>query len=102
MINDLWNTLQAMPEYREKTTLIITCDHGRGDKIKDEWTTHGHQIQDAGQIWIAAIGPDTKAEGLVKTNGPLYQKQIAPTLAALLGYHFVPDKGTAEPIQSIF
>jgi Type I phosphodiesterase / nucleotide pyrophosphatase len=102
MINDLWNTLQEMPDYHNKTTLIITCDHGRGDKIKEEWTTHGRQIQDAGQIWIAAIGPDTKAEGLVKTPDPLYQKQIAPTLAALLGYQFLPDKGKAEPIRSIF
>src|SRR5450432_2441364 len=102
MINDLWNSIQAMPEYRDKTTLIITCDHGRGDKIKEQWKDHGQRIEDAGQIWIAAIGPDTKAEGLVKTNGPLYQKQIAPTLAALLGYHFVPDKGTAEPIKSIY
>jgi Type I phosphodiesterase / nucleotide pyrophosphatase len=101
MIGDLWNTLQSMPEYRNKTTLIITCDHGRGDQIKDQWTDHGEKIKDAGQIWIAAIGPDTRARGLVKTTSPLYQKQIAPTLAALLGFNFVPDHGSAEPIQTI-
>jgi Type I phosphodiesterase / nucleotide pyrophosphatase len=103
MINDLWTIVQSMPQYREKTTLIITCDHGRGDKIKEQWTDHGEDISDAGQIWIAAIGPDTKARGIVKTpGGPLYQKQIAPTLAALLGFHFVPDQGAAEPIKSIY
>jgi len=101
MIRDLWNTVQSLPEYRNKTTLIITCDHGRGDKIKEQWTDHGENISDAGQIWIAAMGPDTKAKGQVKTTSPLYQKQIAPTLAALLGFHFVPDHGTADPIQSI-
>ena len=47
------------PQYRDKTTLLVTCDHGRGDKIKEEWTSHGQKIKDAGQIWIAAIGPDT-------------------------------------------
>lgn len=102
MIKDLWNTLQSMPEYRDKTTLIITCDHGRGDLVKEQWTDHGEKIADAGQIWIAALGPDTKAEGLVKTPIPLYQKQIAPTLAALLGFQFVPDHGTADPIKSIY
>ena len=54
-----------MPEYKNKTTLIITCDHGRGDVIKDEWTTHGTNTAGAGQIWIAAIGPDTKHIGEV-------------------------------------
>jgi hypothetical protein len=58
-------------------SLIVTCDHGGGNKIKEQWTDHGTNIEDAGQIWIAAIGPDTKATGLVKTNSPLYQKQIA-------------------------
>jgi len=102
MIQDLWNTLQAMPEYRGKTTLMVTCDHGRGDQIKEQWTDHGEKIQDAGQIWIAVLGPDTRAEGLVKTPVPLYQKQIAPTLAALLGFQFMPDQGMAEPIKSIY
>jgi hypothetical protein len=101
MIRDLWNTMQAMPEYRNKTTLLITSDHGRGDKVKEQWKDHGENIEDAGHIWIAVIGPDTKAEGLVKTPSPLYQKQIAPTLAALLGFQFVPDQGKAEVIREI-
>lgn len=101
MIKDLWTLIQSMPEYKDKTTLIITCDHGRGNKKKEQWTDHGEKIEDAGQIWIAAMGPDTKATGLVKTSSPIYQKQIAPTIAALLGYHFVPDKGESKPIESI-
>ena len=35
MIADLWNYIQTTPLYKNKTTLIITCDHGRGDKLKD-------------------------------------------------------------------
>ncbi len=100
MIADLWNTVQSMPEYKNKTTLIVTCDHGRGDKIKEQWTSHGEKIADAGQIWIAVMGPDTPASGEIKTAGTLYQKQIAPTIAALLGFHFVPDQGSAESISS--
>jgi len=98
---DIWKTAQAMPEYNNKTTLIVTCDHGRGDKIKDEWRDHGQKIEDAGHIWIAAIGPDTKPLGEMKTPVTLYQKQLAATFAALLGFHFVPDKGNAEAISTI-
>ena len=29
-VKELWETMQAMPEYRGTTTFIITCDHGRG------------------------------------------------------------------------
>lgn len=101
MIADMWNTIQSMPEYKDKTTLIVTCDHGRGDKIKEQWRDHGQKVEDAGHIWIAAMGPDTKFAGEVKTATPLYQKQIAPTIAALLGYKFVPDQGTSEAISTI-
>jgi len=102
MLQDIWNLVQSMPEYKNTTTLIVTTDHGRGDKIKEQWTDHGENIEDAGHIWIAVLGSDTKPGGLVKTDSPLYQKQIAPTLAALLGFHFVPDKGSADPIKTIY
>jgi hypothetical protein len=101
MIADLWKTLQSMPEYKDKTTLLVTCDHGRGDKVKEQWRDHGEKVQDAGHIWIAVMGPDTHAAGEVKTNFTLYQKQIAATLAALLGFNFKPDQGKAEPIAAI-
>jgi hypothetical protein len=101
MLADIWNTVQSLPGYKNNTTLIATCDHGRGDKIKDQWRDHGQRIEDAGHIWIAAIGPDTKPSGEVKTPITLYQKQIAPTIAALLGFTFIPDHGTAETISTI-
>ena len=101
MIKDLWNTLQTMPQYKGKTTLIVTCDHGRGDEIKDQWRDHGKNIKGAGAIWMAAMGPDTKATGEAKEPGQLYQKQMAATIAALLGFTFKPAQGVAEPIDNI-
>ncbi len=101
MIADLWKTLQSMPDYKNKTTLIITCDHGRGDKVKDEWTSHGSKIEGSNQIWIAAMGPDTKHLGEVKDKEQLYQKQLATTFAALLGFKFKPLHEVKEPIETI-
>lgn len=102
MIADLWNYIQSAPQYKDKTTLIITCDHGRGDKLKDNWQHHGSNIEDAGQIWIAAIGPDTKALGEVKTENTLYQKQLAATFAKLMGLTFTASHPVADPIESIY
>jgi hypothetical protein len=101
MICDLWSLIQSDPQYRNKTTLLVTCDHGRGDQIKEQWTDHGEKISDAGQIWIAVMGPDTQPAGIVKTTSPIYQKQIAPTLAKLLGFTFIPDQGSAVAIATM-
>lgn len=102
MLADLWKTIQSMPEYKDKTTLIVTCDHGRGNKVKEEWTSHGEKIADADQIWIAAIGPDTKPLGELKNSEQLYQRQLAPTFAALLGFNFKPNHPVTAPIKTIF
>ena len=90
MIADLWNLVQSMPSYKDKTTFIITTDHGRGDKIKDQWRDHGENIGEATEMWIAVIGPDTKPVGEVKKDEQLYQGQLAATIAELLGFRFKP------------
>ncbi len=102
MIADLWKTLQSMPEYRNKTTLLITVDHGRGDAVKSNWRHHGAKIPDAGQIWMAVIGPDTRPMGEVTTAGTLYQAQVATTIAALLGFKFNPAHPVKPPINYIY
>lgn len=101
MLKDLWNTLQSMPQYKDKTTLLVATDHGRGDNNKDEWRDHGQKIMDANQIWMAVMGPDSKAMGEVKVSGQLYQRQLATTIAALLGFKFTPVHEVAAPISSM-
>lgn len=98
-IGDLWNTLQQMPAYKNKTTLLILCDHGRGDKVKKEWTSHGGKIEGADQIWLAAIGAGIKPEGEVKKSEQLYQAQLAQTVASLLGQVFKANQPIAEAIK---
>lgn len=102
MLADIWNIIQTDLQHKNKTTLIITCDHGRGDLIKDQWRDHGEEIKDSGETWLAVIGPDTKPLGEVKTAGQLYQKQYAATIAALLGLKFTATHPIAEPIEDIY
>jgi len=102
MIADLWNYIQSTPQYQNKTTLIVTCDHGRGDKIKDNWQHHGEKIEEAGEIWIAALGPDTKPLGELKSPGQLYQMQLAATISKLLGLTFTANHPVAADIKEIY
>lgn len=91
-IAEVWNYLQSDPQYKDKTTLIITTDHGRGTNPKSTWKGHGSNIPDAGEIWIAVIGPDSSALGEVRRPGQLYQNQVARTLARALGVDYQQPK----------
>lgn len=102
MMADLWKYIQSDPQYKNNTTLIITCDHGRGDLAKETWRDHGQKITESSQIWMAAIGPDTLPLGELKTAGQLYQQQLAATFAALLGYHFTANHPVGKPIPMIY
>ncbi len=90
-IAELWNTMQRIPQYRGRTTFIVTADHGRGP-TRETWTDHGHDVEGAEQIWIAVLGPHTPPLGVRRTDAPVTQSQIAATLAAALGL----DYGAAE------
>ena len=85
-LREIWETLQALPEYQGKTALIVTTDHGRGITAKD-WTSHGVEIPESEYIWIGAMGADIPALG-VRDNVTVTQSQIAATLAQLVGEDF--------------
>jgi len=87
-LQELWNYLQSDPFYKDKTTLIITCDHGRGDASPEAWRSHGAGIKNSEQTWVAVIGPDTPADGIIKTKTTTYHKQLAQSIARLLGFDF--------------
>lgn len=100
-LSELWNFIQSDPQYKDKTTLLLTVDHGRGDKVKKQWRDHSIKIEGADQIWLAAIGPDTRPLGEVKVPMQLYQKQIAQTIARLLGLRFSCEHEVAPAIESV-
>lgn len=122
-IAQLWQQLQADPYYRDQTTLLITTDHGRGNQSSN-WSMHagaralerqltgylkplakhGQGIAGSDEIWFAAIGPSIPAQGLVKTNTPWLQSQVASTIAELLGFDFQSfqyQASQALPLQQL-
>src|SRR5208282_1814850 len=87
-VHQLWDTMQAIPEYHDSTTFIITTDHGRGSGLT-QWKEHGVEQKGSENIWIAVIGPDTSPLGERSHVTRVTQSQIAATVAALVGkdYH---------------
>ena len=91
-IKSLWELTQSISQYRDKTTFIITTDHGRGSGLAG-CKNHGEKTEGAENIWIAVLGPDTPPLGERSQAGSVGQNQIAATMAALLG----EDYGAAFP-----
>lgn len=98
MISDLWYMVQTDPYYKDSTTFLITTDHGRGWK-PNKWCTHGFWAEGSGDIWMAVLGPDIQPEGELRMKGQVYQRQIAATIASLLGDPAAPGHPPGKPIM---
>jgi len=100
-VRQLWDTMQSIPRYRGRTTLIVTTDHGRGGGLT-EWKEHGVDEKGSENIWIAVIGPDTPALGERTGAKRVDQAQIAATVAAFLGRDYPQhEPHAAEPLLDV-
>jgi hypothetical protein len=106
-IRELWTFVQSDPQYRNKTSLFITVDHGRGDFNKDQWTDHGASVPDSHETWFAVMGPDVPFRGEVSfgtfgLGNQLYQQHFAQTMARLMGLTFTAVHPVAEALVPVF
>jgi hypothetical protein len=115
-IAQLWRLLQSIEQYRGKTNLVITVDHGRGNSA-DTWQHHAsakavkgylngldqyrNGIPGADQIWLAAMGPDVKKLQEMQHQESFSLNQVTATAIRLLNMQpqdFATDIGQALPI----
>ncbi|HSE51349.1 MAG TPA: alkaline phosphatase family protein [Gemmatimonadales bacterium] len=82
-LRTLWETVQAMPGYRDRTALIVATDHGRGSGM--DWTDHGREVPAAERVWVAILKPSALSRQPSAVNGNFTQAQFAATIAGLLG-----------------
>ncbi|MEP6918335.1 MAG: hypothetical protein ABJC89_21995, partial [Acidobacteriota bacterium] len=61
-LQELWTWLQSQPEYRGRTHILITTDHGRGHTTA-EWRNHGATVEGAQDAWMAFITPRMAQRG---------------------------------------
>lgn len=90
-IRDIYEACEADKFYKGKTAYLVTCDHGRG--FGDEWANHGSGTKGSEATWLMLWGKGIKAKGELGESGPFYTKQVAATIASILGVEFTPDDG---------
>lgn len=100
-IKEIWDYVQSQPQYRNKTALFITTDHGRGDLHKTQWTSHGSSIDGAQEIWFAVMSPLTPPGGEMENEMQIYQQQFAQTFARLMGYEFKAKHPVASAVAQV-
>ena len=93
--------MQSQDYYKNKTTLIITTDHGRGKYLNDKWGSHGATIPNAQNVWAAIIGPDTPSKGEITNSKTIYTNQIAATIAHLLGFDYSTNREHGSVIKEM-
>lgn len=99
---ELWQFLETDKQYRGKTTIVVTVDHGRGATEKD-WHSHSARIPEARNIWLAVISPDSKLRGEWTNAKTVYQNQIAATICKFLGFDYLEQNPNAgKAIDEIF
>ena len=91
--------LESQSDYRGRTHLLITTDHGRG-RTPSDWRDHGEKVTGAEDVWIAFVSPAMSRRGEWKNQPPLFSNQIAATVAGWLGVDWNALRPKAgRPIQ---
>jgi hypothetical protein len=101
LLSLLWEWIQHDQEYRNNTTLIVTTDHGRGHLFRNSWRNHGILSPGSRHIWMAVMGPDTPATGVVADGKKYYQKQVAQTMAALVNLEYSNTRPVGAVMQGV-
>ncbi len=98
ILKDLWEWLQSQPDYRDRTSILITTDHGRG-RTPADWRDHGEKVTGAGETWMAFVSPSWSKRGEWRSHAPLTASQAAATLIAWMGGDWKQFPGAAAPVQ---
>ena len=87
-LSELWSVIQSDTFYKNKTTMFITTDHGRGRK---NWSSHGPFVPGSQESWLMQIGPNILPLGEMKQDASISASQFAQTIANYLGMTFLAE-----------
>lgn len=93
LIFQLWNKIQSDSIYADKTTMLITTDHGRHDEQHGGWRNHGDECSGCRHVFLMALGPDIKPNTVIETVHD--HLDIAPTVGELLNFPTPLSQGNA-------
>lgn len=100
LCSELWQAVQADPEYKDNTTLFILPDFGRDGDY--EAGGNGFQHHRTGDVasrttWMMALGKGVR-EGVIYDQ-PMQSIDLVPSLGAIMGFSAQHSQGT--PIREL-
>ena len=95
LCGEIWDIIQAEPEYKDRTTMFILPDFGRDSDFDS--SGNGFQHHRTGDplsrtTWLMALGPNIRQN--VTVERPLDSLDLVPTLGALMGFETGYARGT--------
>jgi hypothetical protein len=94
LVHGLWQHAQALPAYKERTTLIVVPEMGRdGDFSGNGFANHRSGDESCRRLWLLAAGAGVP-RGLV-SDRPIRTLDVAPTVARVLGFKMPESQGHA-------
>jgi hypothetical protein len=98
VIGDIVASLDAMGEEGKKTTLVITCDHGRAADFRG----HGGYAPESGRAWLVMAGGGVHPRGFLDREEITRLRDIAPTIRVLMGLPNDDVRGAGQAIAGIW
>ena len=95
LCSELWQAIQADPEYKDQTTLYIMPDFGRD--ADDDPAGNGFQHHRTGgalarTTWLLALGPHIRQN--VTVDRPIQSIDVVPTIGCHMGFATAAAKGS--------
>jgi arylsulfatase A-like enzyme len=82
----------------ERTTVIVTADHGRGR----DYRVHGRAFPESARVWLVAAGGGIAARGFAHASRPHWLADVAPTVRALLDLPADVAPAAGAPLDELF
>jgi hypothetical protein len=97
LVYQLWQEIEANPDYREKTTFLILPEFGRDPdgSSTNGFFNHRANEESTRDTWAMALGAGLERRTVLER--PIKQVDLCPTLAALLGCRPLESQGTSLP-----
>jgi hypothetical protein len=101
LVFELWNMVQANPDYRDRTTIFVLPEFGRDF---DGSTTNGffnhRAINDSTSLtWMMCLGEAARSADVIER--PIQHVDLCPTIAAMFGIKDLDIPGKPLPGLSI-
>ena len=98
VVGSVFAALERMGARGQRTTVIVTADHGRGRDFR----VHGRSFPESSRVWLVAAGAGIAARGLAHSSRLHHLADVAPTVRQLLGLPADTSAGAGAPLDELF